>query len=178
MVGRYLAGFKTLLHEPWQIICWDSKDRRRHHPKRSPWFPMLLWTAFHSKYCCLLLCSWLNHNLSKMRSLFCIYQHINFQLCDIGGSSISTREKLCFFHSRCGQEPVFSWRDEVLFRKLIFLFYWELSVHMEGRRKKGNGYMHEGIKVTAGESVLQGITNYRIFSLKTKLNRPLWNNEV
>lgn len=41
-----------------------------------------------------------------------------------------------------------------------------------------NGQMHEGIKITASESVLQGITDYRIFSLKTELNRPLLNNDV
>lgn len=37
-----------------------------------------------------------------------------------------------------------------------------------------NGQMYEGIKITtAGESVLQGITDYRVFSLKTELNRCL-----
>lgn len=100
MVGRYLTGFKMLLHEPWQITCWDSKDGKGHHPQRSPGFPMLLWAAFCPTYCCLLLCSWLNHNLSKIHSLFCIYQHINFQLFDTGNSSISTQEKIGFFFSQ------------------------------------------------------------------------------
>lgn len=54
-----------------------------------------------------------------------------------------------------------------------FLFYGELPVHMECRRSKGSRQMREGIKVTAGECVLQGITDYKIFSLKTKLNRRL-----
>lgn len=114
----------------------DSKDDKGHHPKRSPWFPMLLWTAFRSIYCCLLLCSWLNHNLSKMHSLFCIYQHINSQLCDIG-LLYRPRKNYAFFTANVGKSLFFSWRDEVLFRKLILyfiescLFTWKVG----GRRK-------------------------------------------
>lgn len=33
------------------------------------------------------------------KALFCIYQHINFQLCDMGGSSVPIQEK---------KEPFFS----------------------------------------------------------------------
>lgn len=136
---RYLAGFKTLLCEPWQIICWDSKDGKGHHPNRSPWFPVLLWTTFRSIYFCLLLCSWLNHNLSKINSLFYIYQHINFQLCDTESSSILTQEKLWFFlfTADVGKSLFFSWRDDVLFDKLFFyfiesfLFTWKVG----GRRE-------------------------------------------
>lgn len=178
-VERYLAGFKTSLHEPWQIICWDRKDGKGHHPKRSPWFPMLLWTTFRSIYCCMLLCFWLNHNLSKMHSLFCTYQHINFQLCDTRSSSISTQEKKTgFLFTADVGKSLFFLEEMILGGEIDFLFYWEFSVHMEGRRKKGNVQMHEGIKVTAGESVRQGITNYRISSLKAELNRTVWNNEA
>lgn len=94
------------------------------------------------------------------RTFFCIY----------------LRKCMGSFHSRCRQELIFSWGN--LFGKLIFLFYGELPVHMERRRNKGSRQMHEGIKVTSGEWALQGITDYKIFSLKTKLNRHLWNNEV
>lgn len=155
----------------------DSKDDKGHHPKRSPWFPMLLWTAFRSIYCCLLLCSWLNHNLSKMHSLFCIYQHINSQLCDIG-LLYRPRKNYAFFTANVGKSLFFFLKRWSFVQEIDFVFYWELSVHMEGRRKKENGQMREGIKVTAGESLLQEITNYRIFSLTTKLNRFLWNNKV
>lgn len=85
MVGRYLASFKMSLHEPWQIKCWGSRDGKGHPPKRSPWFPTLLLSALNTAA----YSSWLKHNLSKTHSLFCIYQHINFQLCDMGWSSVS-----------------------------------------------------------------------------------------
>lgn len=89
MMGRYLASFKMSLHEPWQIKCWGSRDGKGRPPKRSPWFPTLLLSALYTAA----YSSWLKHNLSKMHSLFCIYQHINFQLCDMGSSSVSTQEK-------------------------------------------------------------------------------------
>lgn len=159
MVGRYLASFKMSLHEPWQIKCWGSRDGKGRPPKRSPWFPTLLLSALYTAA----YSSWLKHNLSKMHSLFCIYQHINFQLCDMGSSSVSTQEK---------KNSLFSaLKRQKFVQEMDFLFYWVVCSFWRWVKME-NGQMHEGIKITAGESVLQGITDYRTFSLKTELNRP------
>lgn len=166
MVGRYLAGFKMLLYEPWQIKCWDSWDGKGHHPKRSPWFPTLLLSALYTAA----YFSWLKHNLSKTHSLFCIYQHINFQLCDMGCSSVSTKEekKKAFF---------FFFEEMKISSGNCFLFYWIVCSFWRWLKME-NGQTHRGINITAGESVLQGINDCRIFSLKTALNRPLYYNHV
>lgn len=111
MVGRYLAGFKMLLHEPWQIKGWDSRDGKGHPPKRSPWFPTLLLSALYTA-----AYFWLKHSLSKMHSLLCIYQHINFQLCDMGCSSVPTQGK---------KKSLFSFLKRGKFvEETDSLFYW------------------------------------------------------